>query len=97
MNVVTIKPGTARRLGLRPPSGPPLGVIRFPPMTPEKAWVIERAFKKYMDQGQGRWRLEFDVDVSPYPPSDKAWLGLTEPRRERRKRLGLHWWQRSRS
>jgi hypothetical protein len=43
---------------------------------------------------------EADVHLGPLPtplkmpPSDTSWIKFTESRRERRKRLGLRWWQR---
>lgn len=94
---VTIKPGTAKRLGLRRPLGPLQGIIRLPPWPEETVAAFMKAFEEHKNLPD-RWQIQI-LDEPPScrpPPSDQAWLGFAsvESRRERRKRLGLHWWQR---
>lgn len=126
---MTIKPGTARRLGLRQPPTP--GLLEHPkPMTEQEfadlkdRWRLEHGVvvltEEERDLERGvtirRGRTEPDGETAPTtvtldntgatwipnqplrplrpPPRNQVWLAFTESRRERRKRLGLHWWQR---
>jgi hypothetical protein len=85
----TIKRGTARRLGLRPP--PIKGFLRFP-KTISGEQIAEFIHRFESAVNGERWKVE----ILDGPPQIRSWLDLdrVESRRERRKRLGLRWWQR---
>lgn len=80
MTPTKIKPGTARRMGLRPPTPHLHGLIRVPPAISDEQF---EAFKKAFEDGHksGRWEvLRVDEPPTFRPPV--------------RRRLGLKWWQR---